>query len=68
MTVLYFGKTISGQPGKSFRWSLNLYPYRCNQDLTAFSGFVSLPFIRDIKAERRSGVKRSAMSIRRRTR
>lgn len=40
ITVLYFGNTISGLPGKLFGWSLNLYPNLCNIFLTLISGVV----------------------------
>ena len=45
ITVLYFGNTISGFPGRSFRCNRNRNPFRCNQLLTNSSGFVFFPLI-----------------------
>lgn len=50
-----FGSTISGVPGKSFLWSLNLYPAACNADLTFFSATESLLRTFDIISLRFSG-------------
>jgi len=46
--VRCFGRTISGLPGKSFRWSEKRNPIRCNAERTVFSGFVFLSRIRPI--------------------
>lgn len=40
--VLYFGRTISGLPGKSFLCTLNLKPSLNNLERNILSGFVSL--------------------------
>jgi len=40
ITVLYFGSTISGFPGRSFRCSRKRYPIPCSNDLTSLSGLV----------------------------
>lgn len=52
MTFLLLGKAKSGVPGKSRRWSRNRYPRACASLRTASSGFVSLPRMRDIAADR----------------
>lgn len=52
MTVLYFGRTMSGFPGKSFRWSLNLKPDANKNRLTKTSGLVFLLRICDIHLRR----------------
>ena len=46
ITVLYFGKTISGFPGNFLTCSLYLNPLANKNRLTTISGFVSLPLIR----------------------
>ena len=48
ITVLNLGKTISGDPGKSLRCSLNLRPLLCRVDLTYISGLVFLLLTEDI--------------------
>ena len=50
--VLYFGKTISGFPGKSFTFFLNLNPLENKYFLTKISVLVSLPEILDMMEER----------------
>ena len=52
ITVLNRGRTISGLPGRSFRCNLKRYPFLCNIERIASSGFVLLPRIRDIISER----------------
>jgi hypothetical protein len=53
------GNTMSGVPGKSVRWSLNLKPSAWAALRTAISGVVSRERTRDIKYDRRAGVSRS---------
>ncbi len=55
------GKTISGRPGRSFRFFRNLYPILWTMDLTCISGFVSLLPIRAIIQLRFSGSKTSTV-------
>ncbi len=43
ITVRCFGNTISGVPGSSFTWILNLYPNRCSRERIFFSGLVFFP-------------------------
>jgi hypothetical protein len=52
MTFLLLGKARSGVPGKSRRWRRNRYPRACVSRRTTSSGFVSLPRMRDIAADR----------------
>lgn len=59
MTVLYFGSTISGLPGRSLRLMRNLKPSLWRIDRIIFSGLVSLLLIRDITWLRFSGEKTS---------
>jgi hypothetical protein len=56
ITVLYFGKTISGLPSRLLSWSLKRNPLACKNFLTSISGFVFLPFICCILKLRCSGV------------
>ena len=44
ITVLYFGRTISGRPGRSFAWTQKRKPCQWRYDRTTISGFVSLPW------------------------
>ena len=48
ITDRYFGKTMSGQPGRSFRWRRKRNPSPWAMRRTASSGFVSRLLIRDI--------------------
>ena len=41
ITVLYFDKTISGCPGRTFTWSWKRNPCRKRNERTTSSGFVS---------------------------
>jgi hypothetical protein len=52
ITVLYFGKTISGFPERSFTFFLNLKPLANKNFRTKISGFVSLPEMWDMMSER----------------
>ncbi len=45
ITVLYFGKTMSGFPGSFLQCSRYLKPFACRNFLTSISGFVSAPLI-----------------------
>jgi len=57
ITVLYFGRTISGLPGRSLQFILNRNPMRCRRLRTISSGFVFAERIRDIFQLRLSCVK-----------
>src|ERR1035437_3789086 len=46
ITVLYFGRTISGLPGRLLSWSLKRNPLACKNFLTSIAGFVFLPLMR----------------------
>lgn len=59
MTILYFGSTISGLPGRSLRLMRNLKPSLWRIERIIFSGLVSLLLIRDITWLRFSGEKTS---------
>ena len=50
-----FPDSMSGFPGRSFRRRENRNLVRCSNDRTISSGFVSLPRIRAITADRFSG-------------
>lgn len=58
------GRTISGLPGRFFRWSRNRYPNRWSIRLTINSGEVCLPLIRDISALRLWGLRLSTIRAR----
>lgn len=53
------GKTRSGRPGRSRRWSRKRYPRRWARRRTIISGRVSRPRMRDITFDRFSDVKTS---------
>ena len=55
-TIWYFGKTMSGFPGRSFLCSRYRYPCVWNALRVAISGFVSVDLIRAILRLRCSGV------------
>ncbi len=61
-TAPYFGRTMSGRPGRSFLWSRKRNPRECRNRLTQSSGFVSLPRMRDMRSLRSAGVRVSAMA------
>lgn len=59
MIFLYFGRTISGFPGRSRRCNRNLYPILWSFDLTIRSGLVFFPFTADMIRLRLSLLKTS---------
>lgn len=59
MMVRYIGRTMSGEPGMSFRCTRNRYPSRWRVDLTISSGRVSVPLIRDMFRLRWADVRQS---------
>jgi hypothetical protein len=61
-TVLHLGRTISGEPGNRFTFNLKRKPACHKLRRICISGAVSRPRIRDITAERLSGVITSVMS------
>jgi hypothetical protein len=55
ITVLYFGKTMSGQPANAFTCKRNRNPALCRKERTCFSGKVCFPRIRLITQLRLAG-------------
>lgn len=60
-TALYFGRTMSGRPGRSPRCRRKRNPLACRAFLTQTSGFVSRLWIRDIRSLRSAGVSESTI-------
>jgi len=56
---------MSGVPGRSTLWSLNLSPRACAHFLTRSSGAVCFPPTRDINHDRLSGLSLSTIPLRR---